>query len=280
MTNFIRRTVTGAFIVVLVLGGIWLHPFSFFLVGVVMIAGMQREYYIMVRATGVSPQITGGIGAGVLLYIISTLTAADLISIKWLPVMVPVTAAVMVAELFRKEKRPFDSLAHTLFPLLYIALPISLFPFAAFNRAGISALLPVEGVLFTPGMVIGFFLLLWTSDTGAYLIGSVLGRHPLFKRISPKKTWEGFTGGMVLTLAVAWFLSGWLGVTGRGGWLIMAVIISAGGMLGDLLESLLKRSLGVKDSGKIMPGHGGFLDRFDSVVTAFPLAYIYFLIVV
>ena len=275
MTNLIRRTITGAFIVILVLGGLWFHPVSFFIVGAVMIAGTQHEYYIMVRGTGVRPQMVTGIISGFILYVTSTI-----IALGWLPregflILILVISLVMVIELFRNVERPFDSLAHTFFSVIYTAVPFSLFPFAAFNRAGLEPLVSMEGIQFSPGILIGFFLLLWTNDTGAYLVGSSIGKHRLFERISPKKSWEGFVGGMLLTLLVARLFSGWLGVADTTEWMIIAVIISVAGTLGDLLESMLKRSLGLKDSGTILPGHGGFLDRFDSVVVAFPLVYLY-----
>jgi phosphatidate cytidylyltransferase len=275
VTNFFRRTVTGAFIVIFILGGLWLHPVSFFLVVAVILAGTQREYYLLVRSTGVRPQLVTGIVSGLILYVTSTLIAMGWLSVKGFLVLIPVIVTVMTIELFRKEERPFDSLAHTLFSVLYTAVPLSMFSFAAFGRTGVEPLLQTEGVLFSPGILTGFFLLLWTNDTGAYLVGSVLGRHPLFERISPKKSWEGFAGGLVLTLIVAQLLPGWLGVTGAAGWMIIALIVSVAGTLGDLLESMLKRSLGLKDSGTVMPGHGGFLDRFDSVVVAFPVVYLY-----
>lgn len=280
MTNFFRRTVTGAFIVIFVLGGLWLHPVSFFIVGAVMIGGTQREYYLMVRGTGVRPQLVTGIITGFLLYLISTM-----IALGWLPfngflLLIPVISIVMFIELFRKVERPFDSLAHTFFSILYTAVPFSMFPFAAFNRTGLEPLLQMDGIQFSPGILIGFFLLLWTNDTGAYLVGSVIGKHRLCERISPKKSWEGFFGGLILTLLVARLFSGWLGVADTTGWMIIAFIISVAGTLGDLLESMLKRSLGLKDSGTVMPGHGGFLDRFDSVVVAFPLVYFYLAVAV
>lgn len=260
---------------IFVLGGLWLHPVSFFLVGAVMIAGTQREYYIMVRGTGVRPQMVAGIVSGFILYFTSTMIALGWLPMKGFLVLIPLVSIVMLLELFRNVERPFDSLAHTFFSILYTAVPVSMFPFSAFNRGGIAPLVPMEGIEFSPGIMIGFFLLLWTNDTGAYLVGSSLGKHRLFERISPKKSWEGFFGGMVLTLLVARLFFGWLGVEDTNRWMIIALIISIGGTLGDLLESLLKRSLGLKDSGTIMPGHGGFLDRFDSVVVAFPLVYFY-----
>jgi len=280
VTNFLRRTVTGAFIVIFILGGLWLHPISFFVVVAVMLAGTQHEYYLMVRSTGVRPQPVTGIVSGFILYVTSSMIAVGWLSMKGFLVLIPVMVTVMTIELFRKEEKPFDSLAHTLFSVLYTAVPLSMFPFAAFGRTGAEPLLQMEGVLYSPGILTGFFLLLWTNDTGAYLVGSALGRHPLFKRISPKKSWEGFAGGIVLTLIVAQLLPGWLGVTGTAGWMVIALIVSVAGTLGDLLESMLKRSLGLKDSGTVMPGHGGFLDRFDSVVVAFPLVYLYLMLAV
>jgi len=275
MTNFVRRTITGAFIVIFVLGGLWLHPVSFFIVGAVLIAGTQREYYIMFRGTGVRPQLVPGIISGLILYVTATLIALGWLAREWFLVMIPVMAIMMTIELFRKVEKPFDSLAHTFFSVLYTAVPFSLFPFAAFNRAGLEPLVKMQGIEFSPGILVGFFLLLWTYDTGAYLVGSLIGKHHLLERISPKKSWEGFFGGLVLTLIVAWLLSGWLGVVDRAGWMIIAVIVSVAGTIGDLLESMLKRSLGLKDSGTILPGHGGLLDRFDSVVVAFPVVYLF-----
>lgn len=280
MTNFIRRTITGAFIVICVLGGLWLHPVSFFIIIAVMIAGTQHEYYMMVRGTGIRPQTITGIIAGFVIYLISTTVAAGWLPGKTFLLLIPLVTFVMVAELFRKVERPFDSLAHTFFSILYTAAPFSLLPFAAFGHTGLEPLIKMNGVGFSPGIPVGFFLLLWTNDTGAYLVGSAIGKHRLFERISPKKSWEGFIGGLILTLLVARLIGGWLGVADTTGWMIIAVIISIAGTAGDLLESMLKRSLGLKDSGTILPGHGGFLDRFDSVVVSFPLVYLYIAILV
>jgi len=261
-----------------VLGGFWLHPVSFFITGLVILAGSQFEYYQLVSRNGIKPQKITGIITGALLYIISTLIAAGLVSPGYLLVAIPLFLIIMIKELYRRNEKPFDSLAHTFFPLIYTVLPFCLFPFSAFSQEGIPPLLAANSISFSPGIVIGFFLLLWTYDTGAYLTGISFGRHRLMERVSPKKSWEGFIGGLIITAAIAWLLSGWLGMISRAMWIAISVIVSVGGTYGDLAESLLKRSLGVKDSGKILPGHGGFLDRFDSTLFSFPLVYLFILL--
>jgi phosphatidate cytidylyltransferase len=150
-----------------------------------------------------------------------------------------------------------------------------MFPFSAFSRTGLNSILPHDKIIFSPGIIIGFFILIWANDTGAYLTGMSFGSHKLMERISPKKTWEGLIGGIIIASVVAWFLSGWLGVVDKIHWVVIALIVSFAGTYGDLVESMLKRSTGVKDSGTIMPGHGGFLDRFDSTIVSFPLVYLF-----
>ena len=257
------------------MGGFWLHPVSFFLTGLIILIGTQYEYYLMIRNTGVRPQLVPGILTGITAYVLSTLIASELIPKNSFLVLIPMMLIIMVAELYRKQEKPFDSLAHTFFSLLYTAIPFSMFPFSAFSRTGLNSLLPHVNMIFSPGIIIGFFILIWANDTGAYLTGISFGRHRLMERISPKKTWEGFIGGIIIASLVAWFLSGWLGVVDKIHWIIISVIVSIAGTYGDLVESMLKRSIGVKDSGTIMPGHGGFLDRFDSAIISFPLVYLF-----
>jgi phosphatidate cytidylyltransferase len=257
------------------MGGFWLHPISFFLTGLVILIGTQYEYYLMIRNAGVKPQMIPGILTGITAYIISTLIASGLIPKSSFLILIPMMLVIIVVELYRKNEKPFDSLAHTFFSVLYTAVPVSMFPFSAFSRSGLNSLLPHSNIIFSPGIIIGFFILIWANDTGAYLTGMSFGRHKLMERISPKKTWEGFFGGVIIASLIAWLLSGWLGVVDKIHWIIISVIVSIAGTYGDLVESMLKRSTGVKDSGTIMPGHGGFLDRFDSAIISFPLVYLF-----
>jgi phosphatidate cytidylyltransferase len=152
--------------------------------------------------------------------------------------------------------------------VIYVVVPFSLLVITGFTQSGLSN--------YNPTIILGFFFLLWTSDTGAYLVGISLGKHRLFPRISPKKSWEGFFGGLVFTLIVSWVISKYFTVISLTDWVIIALIIGIFGVLGDLIESLLKRSFDTKDSGNILPGHGGILDRFDSVIFSAPLVFLYF----
>jgi phosphatidate cytidylyltransferase len=257
------------------LGGFWLHPISFLITGLILLIGTQYEYYNIMRSSGMSPRITEGLITGVSAYVIASLVASGLIPMSSFLVIIPVIILIMILELYRKQERPFDSLAHTFFPLFYITVPFSLFPFSAFSHTGLHSLIHGGDFTFSPGIIVGFFLLIWANDTGAYLAGISFGRHRLMERISPRKTWEGFFGGLIIAALVAWLLSVWLGVVSTTGWMVVSVIISIAGTYGDLVESMLKRSTGVKDSGSIMPGHGGFLDRFDSTILSFPLVYLF-----
>jgi phosphatidate cytidylyltransferase len=275
LNNFFRRTFTGAGIVIFILGGFWLHPVSFFLTGLLLLTGSQYEYYLMIRKKHVNPQVFAGLLTGVTTYVISTLVSSGNLPLKSFLILIPVIIIILIIELYRMKDRPFDNLAHTFFPVIYAAIPFSMFPLAAFSQTGLNSVLSHESIVFSPGIIIGFFLLVWANDTGAYLSGISIGKHKLWERISPKKTWEGFAGGFLIAAAVAWLLSGWLGVVDRTHWIIISVIIAVAGTYGDLIESMLKRSTGVKDSGNVMPGHGGFLDRFDSTIISFPLVYLF-----
>ena len=175
----------------------------------------------------------------------------------------------MIAELYYKAPNPINNWAFTLFAQVYCAGSFSILNF-------IGAEPGTPGVMsYTPLFIMAIFIFVWLDDTGAYLVGSLIGKHKLFERISPKKSWEGFFGGLILSLAssqaFAWFAPEII----RMNWLGLAATVVLFGTWGDLIESLLKRTLGVKDSGNVLPGHGGMLDRFDSVMLAVPASYIY-----
>lgn len=275
MKEFYRRTLTGAWIVIFTLGGFWLHPISFFLTGLLILAGTQYEYYKIIIGTGIKLQMLPGMLSGFVTYILATMIASEMLEYSFFLLLIPFIAVIVIAELYRKQEKPFDSLAHTVFGLVYTAVPFSFFPFSAFGNQGINSLIPHPEIVFSPGIVIGFFILLWVNDTGAYLTGITAGRHRLLERISPKKSWEGFFGGILFTVLIALLLSGWLGMLKPWKWLVIALIIAVSGTFGDLVESMLKRSTGIKDSGSIMPGHGGFMDRFDSALISFPLVFLF-----
>jgi phosphatidate cytidylyltransferase len=169
-------------------------------------------------------------------------------------------------EMFTKAEHPFNNVALTLLGMTYISAPFSMLNLIAFN-----------GENFSPNIVMGLLFLIWSNDTGAYIVGSQLGRTKLLPRISPKKTWEGFFGGLALTFLVGWGLSTKFTEIRTQDWLALAGISSVFGTLGDLVESMLKRSYEVKDSSTLLPGHGGFLDRFDAFMFLVPFATAYLL---
>ena len=182
---------------------------------------------------------------------------------------------LMVAELYLKAKDPINNWAYTMLSQLYIALPFSLLNVLAYRWTG-------QTVQYTYLIPLSVFVFLWVNDSGAYLCGSLLGRHKLFPRISPGKSWEGSIGGGLLVVCVAvlvWYITEHYGVNDLGlsacEWAGLGLVIVVFGTWGDLVESLFKRTLGIKDSGNILPGHGGMLDRFDSSLMAIPAAVVY-----
>ena len=182
---------------------------------------------------------------------------------------------LLVAELYAKHEDPINNWAYTMLSQLYIALPLSLLNVLAFR-------ITAEGTTFTSVLPLSVFIFLWINDTGAYCCGSLLGKHKLFPRISPGKSWEGSVGGGVFVIAAAaliWHLSEQNGINDLQltvlEWIGLGLTVVVFGTWGDLVESLFKRTLGIKDSGNILPGHGGMLDRFDSSLLAIPAAVIY-----
>lgn len=179
---------------------------------------------------------------------------------------------IMIRELYFKKPSPINDWVHTLFPVIFIALPFALTSLLAFDAQG-----PDSG--YSPVIPLTLFVFLWCNDVGAYCTGCTIGKHKLFERISPKKTWEGSIGGAVLTMVAAFllhkFLPDWYSFMPVWVWIGMALVVVVFGTWGDLIESLMKREMGIKDSGKILPGHGGMLDRFDSALLAIPATVVY-----
>ena len=181
---------------------------------------------------------------------------------------------LFISELYTKAPNPIANWAYTMLSQLYVALPFSMINVVAFRSSG-------DAVIYDYMLPLSIFIFLWTNDTGAYLSGSMFGRHKLFPRVSPGKSWEGSIGGGMLVLVVAAVI-GHVANGQDGGhllsvpaWMGLGLVVVFFGTWGDLVESLFKRTLGIKDSGKILPGHGGMLDRFDSSLMAFPAAVIY-----
>jgi phosphatidate cytidylyltransferase len=264
VNNFLTRTITGIlFVLVLGMSILFFKPIAFGILTFCLIALGLNEFYRLNKTNSIPGIIIG----------LALFSGIFLLSIGWLQnlkifwFLIPITWIVFITELYRKKDKPFHNIALTLLGIIYIALPFSLLYLMGFTEFTANG--------YKPERILGFFFLLWTSDTGAYLVGMTIGRHPFFPRISPKKSWEGFIGGVASTLLVALVISHYFTALSPVNWLVIGAIIAIFGALGDLIESLLKRSLQVKDSGNILPGHGGILDRFDSVIFSAPLVYIY-----
>lgn len=268
MNNFFSRTITGILFVILIVGSILLSQYLFAsLFLVITILGIL-EFNNLVEKDNIKPQKIIGIIVGSALFVSSALFALNLIDGSILLLNIPLFFVIFIIELFRKTEKPFTNIAYTLLGIIYVALPFSLLNF--FFTPG-----STTGDEYHPAILLGFFLLIWMNDTTAYLIGIWLGKHRFFERISPKKSWEGFIGGTIFTLILAYILSIYFDEFNLLQWLIITIIVVVFGVLGDLVESIFKRSINCKDSGTIFPGHGGILDRFDSVLLATPFVFTY-----
>lgn len=263
MKNLITRSLAGIVFVIVTLGSLFAGKYGFALFFLFVLTGGLAEFYKLPRNSPVHPSKWAGIVTGILLFSISFLTASrQLLSESYL-ILFPVVLLFFIAELFRKKELPMENIACGILGIIYVALPLSLSNFIVFDEGR-----------YDYRLMISLFVLIWVYDSGAYLFGVSLGRHRLFERISPKKSWEGAVGGMLAALAMAWPLSAYTGIDLLH-WLVMAFLIVVASTWGDLSESLLKRQFGLKDSGHLIPGHGGLLDRFDSLLFAVPVFVCY-----
>ena len=278
-SNLIVRSLTGIVFLVVMIGGIVYSPLTMGLLFTVITALAVHEFCNIVSEredVDINPLICSVSGAYLFLAFygyLSGWTPTPAVFIPYLISMVYLT----ISELYLQRESPLNNWAYTMMSQMYVALPFSLIPVLGFMSDPAH---PME-IQYRWIFPLAVFIFLWTSDTGAYCFGSLFGRHRLFERISPKKSWEGSIGGGLLVLAVAALLGWWenshecLSGLSVIEWMGLGLVVVFFGTWGDLVESLFKRTLGIKDSGSILPGHGGMLDRFDSSLLAIPAVVVY-----
>ena len=275
MKNLIARTITGIFFVATIVIG-FLNPTAMTLLFALITALSVWEFTGLVNMRpGVSINRFICTAAGVYFFFAMVGFSSDLTpSTVFIPYLVTLIY-LLISELYAKAEDPINNWAYTMFSQLYVALPFSLLSVLAFRATP-------AGVVYTYLIPLCVFVFLWINDTGAYCCGSLLGKHKLFPRVSPGKSWEGSIGGFIFVAAAAvgiWYYTETYGLNtvqlSMGEWIGLGWTVALFGTWGDLVESLFKRTLGIKDSGNILPGHGGMLDRFDSSLLAIPAAVVY-----
>lgn len=260
------RAITGFFFVIVMLASVLLGEYTFGIFYLLLSALALREFYGLVKQSGIQPNLFTGILNGIFVYVIFAL-----ISYKDEPVfhklaflLTLTLGAVFMQELYKKSETPFTNIAYTIMGVIYTVLPFTFFHALAYVGGSFNFHIPLA-----------FLIMLWANDTGAYLSGYFFGKTKLFERHSPKKTWEGFFGGVLISGAAAYVISIYYPELPWNRWVTAAILIGCFGTLGDLVESMFKRSINVKDSGGILPGHGGLLDRFDGLLLSAPIVYAY-----
>ena len=278
MKNLLLRTVTGVLFVAAVVGS-FLRPETMVLLFALVTALTIWEFGGLVnRREGITVNRFITSVAGVYLFLAMTYFCSDVYggmakSVVFIPYLITLVY-LLVAELYLKQPDPLADWAYTMLSQMYIALPFSLLNALAFNAT------PTGMVVYNPLLPLAVFVFLWMNDTGAYCVGSLIGRHKLFPRVSPGKSWEGSIGGGLVVMGVAGLVATYVDNGAQPmltiwQWLGLGLTVVVCGTWGDLVESLFKRTLGIKDSGNILPGHGGMLDRFDSSLLAIPAAVVY-----
>ncbi len=273
MKNLAVRTLSGIVLAAVVLGAIVWSQWSFGALLLVLLVGGMHEFYALAEARGDRPQRLIGLVAGVALFLVNFafLTGSVDVTGTMRPMMAACMAflllllpLMLVCELYRKGENPAANVGLTLLGVCYVALPLTLMCYIPF----------VGRYEWNPWAMLFFVFIIWANDVFAYLVGMTFGRHRLFERLSPKKSWEGFFGGVAGAVIVGYVASHCLGEA----WWIwtgLALVASVTGVLGDLVESMFKRAAGVKDSGALIPGHGGILDRFDAMLLSAPFVVVY-----
>lgn len=263
--NLTQRIITGLAGSAAVIAAVCLGAWTYFAVFLIICLFTILEFYKLVEFDGMFPQKTFGTICGVSVFILSFLIEMRLAQPYVYYIVFPLISLVFIIKLYKRtERKPFTNIAFTFLGIVYIAVPFMLINVAAFAQGQ-----------YNYQIIFGCLFILWASDTGAYFAGTFLGKTKLFERISPKKTWEGFIGGAMLALIFAYGLSQFFESLSVAHWFAIAFIIIICGVFGDLVESLLKRSIEIKDSGNVLPGHGGFLDRFDGLLISAPFIAAY-----
>jgi phosphatidate cytidylyltransferase len=269
MNNLQTRTITGFFFGLVIIGSIVFHPLAFaFVFQLVVLLGMF-EFYKLCKLAGYSPQILFGLICGGGFFLLNSLLPYyPQIEILFAAV-IPLSFLSFIIEIYRKKPTPFQNIALSLLGIIYISIPLSMLTyFLQFQPTGISW-----------GLLLGFFVIIWMHDTGAYFAGLLFGKHKLFERLSPKKTIEGSFGGILFAMLSAFILQMLIPMPEYWMWFTIAAICVVAGTYGDLAASMFKRSLGIKDSGSFFPGHGGIIDRFDSVFIAAPMVFVFLMLI-
>ena len=274
--NFVVRTITGTLLVAIMVAG-FLNPKAMVFLFALITGLSVWEYTGLVNGID-DVRVNRFISTVAGVYLFLAVAAWRMGLVANFIIVVPYLLTIVylfVSGLFTCSKNPVADWAYTMLGQMYVALPLSMINILAFEVDG------QWGVNFDSLLPLSIFIFLWTNDSGAYCCGSLLGRHKLFPRVSPGKSWEGSIGGCVLVLAVAALIGWWANngdmkhQLGMAAWMGLGLVVVVFGTLGDLVESLFKRTLGIKDSGNLLPGHGGMLDRFDSALMAIPAAVIY-----
>lgn len=273
MNTLLTRTLTGIVFVAVMIGGLYISPYTLFLLFFIINILSLIEFQTLVNIFEANKH-TNNLGSeklivtliGSAVYVLTANFGLHFFDLRYSILILPLLALLFLKELYGHAPFPFIRLSLNITGIIYLSVSLGLANILG-NWAGV----------FSPNIVLGILLMNWVNDSLAYLSGRFLGRTPLFKRISPKKTWEGSLGGAIFTLLVGYLLARFVGVFSLGLWLAAAVLTIFFGTWGDLIESMLKRNVAVKDSGNLLPGHGGILDRFDAFyfLTPFVCALFY-----
>lgn len=271
------RSITAAVFVVVLLSCIFYNYLSFAgLFFLVSIWGLY-EFYQLAEKLGVKPYKVIGIISGSFLFLLAFLanisSEVSWLSLSLFPAFLVLLFTIFIIALFDKQPNTFLNITYTITGIIYAVIPFSILLFiSCLDKTSLNQ---TDIAPYNYHYVLGIILLIWSCDVFAYLVGSLIGKHKLYERISPGKTWEGSIGAAILTIGSAILISQWFHELPMIHWIVISIIVCVFGTIGDLVESMLKRQAGVKDSGKIMPGHGGILDRFDSLLFVAPFVYCY-----